>query len=223
MYLELSYVLGPGASYPDSPPDAIQPVERTASGDPANTTMVHHFLHNGTHLDTPFHFDPTGDRIEQLPLEAFIFEAPVLVEVVKGPGEAITRDDLAARDLARADLLFIRTGFDALRRTDRATFRVMYPGFTLEAARYLRAELPRLKAVAIDFISLDGYLSGPRTGYQVHHALLDRNASTRPPVLAIEDVNLAPLVGRTLKRAFALPIRFQGTEAAPVCVVAEVD
>lgn len=42
-------------------------------------------------------------------------------------------------------------------------------------------------------------------------------------MLAIEDVNLARLDGRTLRRVFALPIRFRGAEAAPVCVVAEVE
>ena len=223
MYLELSYVVGPGASYPDSPPDIIQPVERTASGDGANTTLVHHFLHNGTHLDTPFHFDPEGARIEELPLGSFIFEAPVLVAMPKRPGEAITREDLAVHDLARADLLLVRTGFDTLRQTDPPTYRVLYPGFTVEAARFLRQDLPRLRAVAIDFLSIDSYLTGHHTGYASHHALLDRAASARPPVLAIEDVNLAPLAGRTLRRVFALPIRFKGAEAAPVCVMAEVD
>lgn len=222
MFLELSRVVDPGASYPDSPPDVFQPVERTAGGDGANTTLVHHFLHNGTHVDAPFHFDPAGARIEQLPIEAFIFGSPVLVEVPKQPGEVVTREDLAGCDLADADALLVRTGFDALRDVDRATYRVLYPGFTVEAARFLR-ELPRLRAVAIDFLSVDGYVSGHRNGFAAHHALLDADSSTRPPLLLIEDVNLAPLVHRRLRRLFALPIRFRGAEAAPVSVLAEVE
>jgi len=222
MYLELSYVVGPGASYPDSPPDVIQPVERTANGDGANTTLVHHFLHNGTHVDTPFHFDPRGAPIDALPIEAFIFHSPLLVEVPKAPGEPVTPEDLARGDLANADALLVRTGFDALRDTDRAAYRVLYPGFTVEAARFIR-DLPRLRAVAMDFLSVDGYVSGHRSGYAAHHALLDADASTRPPLLLIEDVNLAPLRGRTLRRLFALPLRFHGAEAAPVAVLAEVE
>jgi len=222
VYLELSYAVGPGASYPDSPPDSFQPVERTASGDGANTTLVHHFLHNGTHVDTPFHFDPTGARIEQLPIEAFIFERPVFIDVPKRPGEPVTLDDVAEYDLSNADALLVRTGFDALRESDRAAYRVLYPGFTLETARYLRG-LPRLRAIAMDFLSVDGYVSGHRSGFAVHHALLDAGASPRPPPLLVEDVNLAPLVARRLRRLFALPIRFRGAEAAPVSVVAEVE
>ena len=223
MYLELSYVLGPGASYPDSPPDVFEPVLRQASGDSANTSTVHHFLHNGTHLDAPFHFDGGGRRIEDLPLESFIYEAPVLVEVPKRCGEVVSREDLEGKDLAGADVLLIRTGFDELRRTDPAGYRVMYPGLTPDAARMLRDELPRLKAIIIDFVSVDGYLSGNRTGFPVHHQLLGTAASGNRPVLVVEDANLEPVVGRKLRRVLALPVRFQGGEAAPVCVVAEVD
>ena len=222
MYLELSYPIGPGASYPDSPPDAIAPVERTASGDGANTTLVHHFLHNGTHVDAPFHFDPRGAVVDELPIEAFIFEAPCLLDVPKEPGQPVTREDLSGRDLSASDVLLVRTGFDALRDKDRAAYRVLYPGFTVEAARFLR-ELPRLRAVGMDFLSVDAYVSGHRSGFAAHHALLDIGASSRPPLLLIEDVNLAPLVSRKLRQIFALPIRFRGTEAAPVCVLAEVE
>ena len=222
MYLELSYSIASGASYPDSPPDKIVPIERTASGDGANTTLVHHFLHNGTHVDAPFHFDPRGAVIDALPIEAFIFESPLFLQVPKAPGEAVTREDLTHHDIAGADAILLRTGFDALRDRDRAAYRVLYPGFTVEAARFLR-ELPRLRAIAIDFLSVDGYVSGHRCGFAAHHALLDAGASGRPPLLLIEDVNLAPLASRKLRRLFALPIRFQGTEAAPVCVLAEVE
>jgi kynurenine formamidase len=67
MYLELSYAVNKDLpNYPDNPVDKLEPLLRTDKGDQCNVSMIHHFSHNGTHLDVPFHFDPEGKRIDDI-------------------------------------------------------------------------------------------------------------------------------------------------------------
>jgi arylformamidase len=224
MYLELSYVIKKSDPiYPNNPPESLEPVLRQDNGDICNVSMIHHFTHNGTHLDTPFHHDPKGEKIETIPLEKFIYEHPVLLNIPKNYCEEITDGDLRKYDLQQADALLIRTGFDELRIQDPAGYSERFPGVSLDAAKYMREELLALKTVIIDFMSIEKYLEGNRQGYPVHHQLLCMSTSNQRPILIIEDANLKPLVGKDLKRVFALPMRFEGTDGVPVNVVAEVN
>ena len=76
-YVELSHVLSAkNPNYPGSPVDALEPHLRQIKGDDCNTSMIHHFAHNGTHLDAPFHFDSSGKTVESIPLSDLIFETP---------------------------------------------------------------------------------------------------------------------------------------------------
>lgn len=223
MYIELSYVMGSHMPvYPDNPQEQLEPVSQQSKGDGGNTSLIRHFSHNGTHLDTPYHFDSGGKRIHELPVEDFIYEHPALVEIPKGYNEEITKGDLAHHDLSGVDALLIRTGFDEVREKEPAAYRIAYPGFTGEAARYLRNEVPSLKVVMIDFMSADSFLGGNRDNFPAHHEFLCASTSTLRPLLLVEDVNLKPVTGKRLRRVFALPIRFEGCDAAPVSVVAEI-
>jgi kynurenine formamidase len=224
MFVELSHVLRPGMpNFPDAPPERLEVLERQERGDAANTSSARHFMHNGTHIDAPFHFDSAGPGIEALPLSSFIYEHPVLLELPKGPGEEITLADLERRDIDGADALLIRTGFDALRSSDPAAYRVLFPGLKRDAAAWLRRSFPSLKAVVLDFLSVDNYFTGLREGYPSHHELLSASSSPMRPLLIVEDADLRPVSGKRLLRVFALPLRFAGAEAAPVSLVAEID
>ncbi|MDR1277518.1 MAG: cyclase family protein [Treponema sp.] len=223
-YVELSYLVNEKTpNYPDAPKDRVIPLERQSQGDSGNTSVIHHFAHNGTHLDTPFHFDSQGKQIQDLAFDNFIYHNPVFLEIPKNYQEEISLSDLHKFDISRADAVLIRTGFDEIRNKEPLAYRILFPGLSLETAEYLRNSCKNLKAVLVDFLSVDSLFSGRRNGYPVHHALLDSGASPRPPVLIIEDVNMRPLVHKRLKRVFALPIRFEGAEAAPVCVAAEIE
>ncbi len=224
MYLELSYVLNRKIpNYPDSPVDELEPLLRHTKGDNCNTSMIHHYTHNGTHMDTPFHFDPQGKRIESIGIEDLIYGQPVFLNIEKDNNEEISRDDLSIDDISRADVLLLRTGFDEKRTTDPSGYRFLFPGISVEAAEYLREELPLLKAIVIDFLSVDNYLNGNRKGFPVHHILLCERNSQKRPLLLIEDANLRPLVRKKLKKVFAMPVRFEGADGAPVNLFAEVE
>jgi arylformamidase len=223
MFVELSHLLRAGMpNFPDAPSERFEPLERQEEGDEGNTSSVRHFMHNGTHADAPFHFDSSGQKIDALPIESFIYSRPILVEIPKACGEIITKADLEKHDVGDADAILVHSGFDSVRSMDPASYRVLYPGFTREAASWLRARCPRLKAVVLDFLSADNYFIGNREGHPAHRELLCGASLCARPPLIIEDADMRPVIGKRLLRLFALPIRFEGAEAAPVCLVAEV-
>jgi kynurenine formamidase len=224
MYVELSHTLREKIpNFPDAPQDRIIPLERQSQGDAGNTSMIHHFSHNGTHLDTPFHFDSNGKQIQDLTFDNFIYNNPVVLEIPKKNQEEVSASDINKFDLAQADAVLIHTGFDDIRDNDPFVYRMLFPGLSLDAAEYLRNFCKNLKTIFIDFLSVDNLFTGQKNGYPVHHALLGSGTSLRPPVLIVEDVDMRPLRHKRLKKLFALPIRFEGADGAPVCVAAEIE
>jgi kynurenine formamidase len=224
MFVELSYKLSPGAPvFPGHPPDEFHPLMQMSAGDPCNTTIVKHHLHNGTHVDAPYHFDRAGATIDCLPIGSFVYERPLLVLKPLGKGGLVERADLEAHGtaLAAADILLLCTGYYALRTVGKV-YTDDFPSLAADAARFIRAELPRLKAVAIDTLSIESSVLGPRLGFQVHRALLARTPAETPPLLVYEDVNLQPILDRQVLRIYAFPLRASGLEASPVSMVAEV-
>jgi kynurenine formamidase len=224
MFVELSHPISPDMPvFPGLPTDEFHPYTRMSRGQESNTTMVHHFLHNGTHVDAPFHFYDQGIPIDQVPLEKFIYTKPVLLQKNLGKGEMWQVQDLKAVGAALydADLLCLSTGYHA-RRKDAAVYSDDFPAISLETACFLRVELPLLKAVAIDTLSIESCVVGPQTDFQVHKTLLAGDLYPERPLLIYEDVNFAPILDRPPVRVFAFPLRFVGLDGSPVNMVAEV-
>lgn len=190
----------------------------------ANTNIVHHFLHNGTHVDAPLHFIKDGKSIDSITIEKFIFENPIFLDLPKEKDTFITVDELRNHGFEDADAAIIHTGMDKKIVNDIPNYRFRFPSFSEESARWLRLSCPKLKAVIVDFLSVDSLLmTGVNECFPAHHALLGNDPNGREPILIVEAANLIPLVGKNIRRLFALPIRFAGTEAAPVCLLAQVD
>ena len=58
--------------YPgDASPSFVRPVSMDA-GQVYNLTEISMCVHNGTHVDAPFHFINDGDTIEKIPLESYV-------------------------------------------------------------------------------------------------------------------------------------------------------
>ena len=58
--------------YPGDPKPQKQVLSAMASGDLYNLTAFSMCAHNGTHIDTPFHFLKDGKTVEQMDLETFV-------------------------------------------------------------------------------------------------------------------------------------------------------
>lgn len=225
MFIEISYPIAEDSpKYPGSPADRFESVRSILSGSDANTSTIHHHLHNGTHVDSPLHFCVTGLSIDAVTIDDFVYSAPLVVSLRKGRGETISRADIEdqRKSIGKADILLFATGYDRLRATDPAAYVDDFPSLSLEAARMLRREFRRLKAVGIDTLSIESSVEGPARHFPVHRALLSSDGCPERPLLVYEDVFLEPLIGVAgIRRIYAFPLRLTGLEASPVTIVVE--
>ena len=148
----------------------------------------------------------------------FVFTAPLFIDLPKKDLQPIETADLEpyAPQLASADLLLVFTGFSEHRATDPERYALRPPTFTEESARFIIERAPRLRAVGIDFLSIESLPEGREAGWPVHKIFL----GSRENFLLIEDMNLAVAAGQRLKRIIVAPLRI-GTEGSPAMVLAE--
>ena len=197
MLIELSYPLSETTpKWPTNPDEQYYSVSDQTRGDVSTTSSVYHHMHNGTHMDTPRHFDPNGPTIEQLPIEDFYYTRPFVLRLDKKKGEMVTMQDVQAHldELKTCDLLLIYTGYSSLRAKHPEQFMDDFPFLSPEFARYLRKELPLL---------------------EVSEAFPERT------LRIFEDVNIGALAGiSNIQAVCAFPVRWVGLEAAPIAMVA---
>jgi arylformamidase len=222
--LVLSHPLRPDAPvWPGNPPAAaIELVDSIARGDVDNAAALHLFAHSGTHVDAPWHFNPDGRAAWQLPIEAFVFDDPCLIEVPTGQGTMIRRAALEAHAgaIADADLVMIRTGWSELRSTDPERYATDGPYLEPDAARWLIDGHPRLRAIATDAISV-GSPGHRDVATEAHHVLTGVGRTDDRFVLIYEDVGLVPEAGDAV-RVLAWPLFVDGADGSPVTFVAEL-
>jgi kynurenine formamidase len=217
----LSYVLtGSSPGWPGNPALSLEPYSAIARGDACNTFMVHLHNHCGTHFDAPNHFIAGGPTISELPLDRFIYEQPLLLDIPKTDREKITAGDLRAYEdrIAGCDLLLLRTGFSRYRTEDPARYGSEGPGISPDCAEYLVSSFKKLKAIAVDFVSIASYRD-QAGGNETHRILLGGRDGHY--ICAIEDVNLAVVNPGALKRVIALPLFVGGIDSAPVTIIGE--
>ncbi|MCK9482209.1 MAG: cyclase family protein [Bacteroidia bacterium] len=224
MYLELSYVLSEEIPvYPGSPLESYVKNTRIVDGDPSNTTIITHYLHNGTHVDAPFHFDKDGMGIDEVPIENYIFKKVLMIDCPKTKGELISIEDLEkyGDKLYKADILLLNTGYSKF-RDNHEKYSDDFPALSLEAAKLIRDELLNLKAIAIDTLSIESAVDGPLLDFQVHKTLLNHKYSDKRPLVVYEDVNIELARNKEIKSLFAIPLRIKGLDGSPVTIVAEI-
>jgi kynurenine formamidase len=223
MWVELSYEYAENMPvYPGCPREQFQPHNRISRGAENNTTIIQHFLHGGTHVDAPFHFDEKGKPIDQIPIEDFVYHAPLLVQKELKKSELLEVEDLKGygNALYSSDILLLYTGYCKL-RGDAAVYADNFPAISEKTAQFIRTELVNLKAIAIDTLSIEN-ADGPKTHFRVHRTLLNREWYDTRPLLIYEDVNLEKVLNQSIKRIYAFPLRLKGLDASPVNIVAEV-
>lgn len=187
-----------------------------------NTSFIDAFVHTGTHIDTAFHVSRDGEKLGAFSIDEFVFEHPVLLEIPKGDEEKIGASDLRphAGALVEADLLLVYTGFSRYRASEPERYMMKQPGFSVEAAEYL-VDLPRMRCVGGDFMGIENIPEGRASDppFPAHRAFL----LSGKKFLILEDPNLEPLVGKTVRRAFVIPLLFPEAEAMMVTAFAEAD
>ena len=239
MFIEVYYSLMPEDNVMPGPidPPQVKPRSRMTeapSGEPEdsavrwksynNTSIMEFFAHTGTHIDVPFHVDPEGFKMHEFELNDFIFNSPVMLQIPKQNKEKISVEELEPHEeeLAKANMLLIYTGFSKTRKKDPEGFVKNQPSFTLEAANYLVDNF-NIKGYGIDTIGIENIPDGKAASpvqFPVHKVFLTKK---KQKSFVLEDLNLAVLVGKKLRRFFVIPLRMFGAEAMPVTAFAEVE
>ena len=220
-FVRLSYEIRPDdPGWPGNPTYRWEQVSSIAGGDVANFGILHLCNHFGSHLDAPNHFNEDGAKIAAVPLDRFVYERPLLVDVPKADRELVTRAELEAHDAAlrEADVLLIRTGWGSVRSSDPDRYAGEGPGVSPEACEYL-VDQPGLKAVALDFISLASYPRLDPEGIDAHRILCGVGRGDRY-VIIIEDIDLSAYPEEA-RRVYAIPLFPAGADSSPCTVFAE--
>ena len=173
---------------------------RMDAGSSVNVGALTMGTHNGTHVDAPFHFLPSGQRMDEIDLSVYV--GPALVVDVGGVGWTINRDVLAALP-DRVERLLLRTGA----WPDDAIFPARIPTLAPDVPAWLAARGVRL--LGLDVPSVDEIES---KDLPVHHALAAAG------VHILESLDLSRTAAGEYE-LIALPLRIVGGDAAPVRAV----
>ncbi|MBI5140278.1 MAG: cyclase family protein [Candidatus Vogelbacteria bacterium] len=213
-FIKISYDIEPAMPiFEGNRPNKVEAVDSFKSGQTWNSYYLGIGNHNGTHIDAPNHFCPTGKRICDFEMSDFVFSAITLVDIPKKAGDGISVNDLAKipRQKGNCDLLLLRTGFHKQR--GRPAYTNNNPWLTQEAANFIRSKFRRLRAIGIDTVSIAS-LANLAAGGESHRILLDQGAFKSSPVMVIEDLNLA-YIPMKIKRLFAIPLFVTKVDSMP--------
>jgi kynurenine formamidase len=175
----------------------------------AHVGRVNMGLHNGTHMDAPFHFLPHGFTIEKTPLERCVGKAVLVHLPHLAPRQEICPGHLASREqeLKTSRKLVLRT--DWSKRWREANYFTAHPFVGTEAARWLLERGVNL--IALDFPSVD------HPPYETHLIWLEAGATL------VENLTNLDQISSSSFTLIALPLPIVGMDGSPVRAVAMVD
>ena len=210
MLIDMTHTITPEIPvYPGTPSPSLSPA-CTFTRDGFRETLLSFSSHTGTHMDAPAHLFQDGRTLDQMPMSQFSGRATVLDVSQEGP--VITEEFLRSHydAIHSADYILFYTGWEDRWGTE-GFLEDAFPVPNEEAARYLVSR--GLKGVGTDAISIDR-MSDSRL--PIHHILL------KDSILSLENLCLKKVRGRKDFLFFALPMKFQDTDGAPIRAFAEL-
>ena len=184
-----------------------------AEGATVNVGAVNMGVHNGTHVDAPFHFDPRGETIERMPLDIYFGDAVVidLTKIFSDAGNQAER----ARQIRVADLDGVSAAIEQTHRVllktgvwkDSKTFPDWIPVIAPDVAAWLQER--RVKLLGFDLPSVDSIEA---------KILLNHHALAAAQIVIVESLDLSE-VAAGIYHFSALPLKIAGGDAAPVRAV----
>jgi kynurenine formamidase len=216
MHIWMSFPLAVADPRPPAIPAPELTTLYTIEKDGASVHILRVASHTGTHVDAPGHVVADGISIGAYSPSDLIFPRPVVVDIHAADDEVIEPAHLRPHEkrLQDADLALLRFGLGPVRGTDPERFSRHSPGLGVEAARWLRRQCPRLRALGMDVPSLSCIARLEET-MPAHNELLG-GADRR--FLVVEDMDLhQDLAG--LREVWISPWRVEGMDSAPCSVV----
>jgi arylformamidase len=185
--------------YTNNPPFKRLITHELAQGHKVNQSKVEMGCHCGTHVDAPYHFEPDGYRVPDMPLESLVGKARLLHFPSQ---DAIDLGDLAPLDWTGVSRVLFRTR----NSDDWKAGKPFDPKFTyLSGPGAVFLAEKKLRLVGIDSLGIEQY--GNKQA-PAHHALL-RNGISLIEGLYLADVPPGDYI------LFCGPLRMEGSEGAP--------
>lgn len=205
-WIDISRLVSPELEvYPGDPELRLSPVSRISEGNPYNLTLLSMGSHTGTHVDAPRHLFDNGKGVDQLPWESLIGPARVLD--FSGI-DSITSEHLQRKKIRSGDRILLKTRKgDKAGKKDRCS---LDSSLSLEAVRYLCRK--KIRTLGTDQMTVEPQ---GREDLQSHRLLLAAG------VVILEGLILGG-VSPGRYRLYALPLRLQQGDGAPVRAVLEV-
>ena len=172
---------------------------KMTEGAAVNVGAVEMGVHNGTHADAVFHFDPKGETIERAELSAF-FGPAIVADVTNSPTIETAHLERWGNALRDAPRLLLKTNA----WLDSNVFPKEIPTIAREVPAWLQAR--GVKLLGVDVPSVDAIASKDLPN---HHAL----AHAR--IAIVESLDLSD-VDEGQYHFAALPIKIANGDAAPV-------
>ena len=193
------------AEWPGDEPFRYRLTIQIATGASVNLGAISMSVHNGTHADARFHFDPKGETIDNAPLEAYFGRATVvdLAQTFDQRTEKhlITLEDTRphAEEIAATSRVLLKTG----RWSDSTRFPPRIPVIAAEVPAWLQKN--GVKLLGLDLPSVDEIDS---KSLQNHQAL------ARAGIVIVESLDLSNVPAGIYNFA-ALPLKIAGGDGAP--------
>ena len=197
------------AEWPGDEPFHYRLTREIAKGQMVNLGAISMSVHNGTHADARFHFDPNGESIEKAPLDIYLGRATV-VDLAQTffrskQKHLITTEDLKphAEEIAATSRLLVKTG----RWSDSTIFPNQIPVIAADVPAWLQKN--GVKLLGLDLPSMDEIDS---KSLQNHHALSSAG------IAIVESLDLSAVTLGIYNFA-ALPLKIAGADGAPMRAV----
>jgi arylformamidase len=201
------------APWPGDTPFHFELKWKMAEGATVNVGAINMGVHNGTHADATFHFDPRGETIERMPLDIYLGDA-VVVDLARIFSDAGNQPDrfrqirvadleASAAAIAQTQRLLLKTGV----WKGSKVFPDWIPVIAPEVAGWLREH--RVKLIGLDLPSVDSIEA---------KILVNHHALAAAQIVIVESLDLSE-VAAGVYHFSALPLKITGGDAAPVRAV----
>lgn len=190
--------------WPGDPTVSLMMTSSIVKGDQCNITRIQMGIHNGTHIDAPYHFLKDGATVDTIPIETFIgtclvvdLDSEVLIE----------KRDIQKYNLNGHSRILIKTRNSEMWANNIRSFDTNYVAIGINAAQYL-VEMNTI-LVGIDYLSIESFQSD---GSPVHKLLFKKN------ITILEGLNLSGIKAGVYE-LICLPLKLEGCEGAPARVL----
>lgn len=200
------------APWPGDTPFSFDLKWKMSEGATVNVGAINMGVHNGTHADAVFHFEPDGPTIEQMALDVYLGAAVVvdLSEKFRHASGDGSKPEIEIRDLEAIETKLSKAP-RVLLKTNVWNNSEVFPGWipviAPDVAAWLGARGVRL--LGLDLPSVDAIEA---KHLRNHHALAAAGISI------LESLDLREIEAGEYQLA-ALPLRISGADGAPVRAV----